>query len=128
MFKIFLFAILFIGFTTILNFATADEDQQLEAGESSATRTTLPEAAMTAEPEAEKVSIMDIPVNFSTPEDIEKTFQLIKEEAGEGRLSVLRSALSYILTYDLGLGHDEEKMYKKMNGRTPNQIISKTNP
>lgn len=126
MFKMFLFAILFIGTATILTFAIADDNQQLEPGKSSSTTKALPQADMVAEADTSEISIMDLPVNFSTPEDIEKTFQLIEKEAGEGRLGVLKSALKYILTYDMGLGHDEEKMYKKMNGRTPNQIISKT--
>jgi hypothetical protein len=68
---------------------------------------------------------MDQPVNFSTPEDIEKNFQLIKDQAGEGKLTILQSALNYILAYDIGLGHNEEKMYKKNEWKNSNQIISK---
>jgi hypothetical protein len=33
--------------------------------------------------------------------------------------------MGYILAYDLSLGRDQEKMYKKLNGRTPNAIIAK---
>jgi hypothetical protein len=33
--------------------------------------------------------------------------------------------LGYILAYDLSFARDKEKMYKKLNGRTPNAIIAK---
>ena len=69
-------------------------------------------------------SIMDQPVNFSTPEDVGKTLANIREQAGARAARKLDSAMGWIMTYDLGVGRDEAKMYKKLNGKTPNQIIS----
>ena len=68
--------------------------------------------------------IMDEPVDFSTPEAIQKTLKRIQETAGATAAGRLDAAMGYILTYDLGVGHNEERMYKKLNGKTPNQIIS----
>jgi hypothetical protein len=74
---------------------------------------------------AKQQSIMDMPVNFSTPEDVEKSIEKVRQEAGEAEALRLTNALGYILAYDLSLGRDKEKMYKKLDGRTPNAIIAK---
>lgn len=71
------------------------------------------------------VSIMDQPVNFSTPEDVEKSIEAVREQAGEAQARELNNALGYILAYDLSLKRNKELMYQKLNGRTPNEIIAK---
>lgn len=71
------------------------------------------------------VSVMDQPVDFSTPEAVEESIERVRQEAGEDEARHLQNALGYILAYDLSLGRDKEKMYKKLNGRTPNAIIAK---
>ena len=78
----------------------------------------------TADTPALDDSIMDEPVNFSTPEDVSKTLTNIRQKAGARASRKLDSAMGYIMTYDLGVARDEERMYKKLNGKTPNQIIS----
>lgn len=70
-------------------------------------------------------SIMDKPVNFSTPEDVEKSIEAVRLGAGDKAARDLNNAMKYILTYDLSLRRDKEKMYQKLNGRTPNEIIAK---
>lgn len=69
-------------------------------------------------------SLMDQPVNFSTPEEVEKTLQHIRENEGDLAYKKLKGAMSYILTYDLGLRHKEDKLHAKLNGKTPNEIIA----
>jgi hypothetical protein len=71
------------------------------------------------------MSIMDKPVNFSTPENVDKSIEAVRLGAGEKAARDLNNALKYILTYDLSLGRDKAKMYQKLNGRTPNEIIAK---
>lgn len=100
--------------------AHADTDSATEEPEATEEAETKEEAA-----DAEPVSIMDLPVNFSTPEDVEKSMQAIEEQAGTGRVKALKAAMGYILAYDLGLRHDKDKMHKKLNGQTPNQIIAR---
>ena len=70
-------------------------------------------------------SIMDQPVNFSTPEDVEKSMQKIREQVGDKELRKLGAAMQHSLFYDVSLGKNKEKLYKKLDGQTPNQIIAK---
>jgi hypothetical protein len=118
-------------FTLILILAPACAEQKEEAATTvsneQATETAAPaaEAAKEASTANGEVSIMDQPVNFSTPEDVEKSLEIVKEQAGEAAARNLSNALGYILAYDLSVGRDKEKMYKKLNGRTPNEIIAK---
>ena len=69
-------------------------------------------------------SLMNQPVNFSTPEDVEKTLQNIREKEGEKAYKQVKDAMRYIMYYDLSLRNDEEKLYKKLDGKTPEQIIA----
>jgi hypothetical protein len=92
-------------------------------------------AAVTAEPVvareeagsagATSSNIMDQPVDFSTPENVDKSLQKIREQDGDKAFTRLDAAMQYILYYDLSLGGNKENMYKKLDGQTPNQIIAK---
>jgi len=120
-------------FTMLLVLAPACAEQENEA--EAATSSKPAAEAMTAAPTDETTppatatdgasSIMDMPVNFSTPEDVEKSIEAVRQQAGETAARDLNNALGYILAYDLSLARDKEKMYKKLNGRTPNAIIAK---
>ena len=70
-------------------------------------------------------SLMNQPVNFSTPEDVEKTLQNIREKEGDKAYKQVKNAMQYIIYYDLSLRNDKEKLYKKLDGKTPEQIIAK---
>lgn len=77
------------------------------------------------EPAAAQASIMDQPVDFTTPDNVRKSLQAIKAQAGDAAARDLNNALQYLLVYDLSVKHDRDKLYKKLNGRTPRQIIAK---
>jgi hypothetical protein len=84
--------------------------------------------AKEADPEEKNnSSIMDQPVNFSTHENVEMTLQNIREKEGDAAYNNLKNAMRYIMFYDLSVSNNKEKMYKKLNGKTPNAIIAKTN-
>ena len=68
-------------------------------------------------------TIMDQPVNFSTPEDVEKSLLKVRDQAGNNAYKNLNNAMKYILYYDLSLKNNKEEMYKKLNGKTPSEII-----
>ena len=68
-------------------------------------------------------SLMNQPVNFSTPENVEKTLQNIREKEGDKAYNQIKNAMQYVMYYDLGLRNDKEKLYKKLDGKTPEQII-----
>ena len=72
-------------------------------------------------------SIMDQPVDFSTPENVEKSLQKIKEQEGEKAYKSINGAMQYILFYDLRISSDKEKLHKALDGSTPNEIIARMN-
>lgn len=78
----------------------------------------------TAKPAGQSAPIMNQPVDFSTPEALSKTLQDIREQAGSRAVRQIESTMGHMMTYDLGVARDEAKMLKKLNGKTPNQIIA----
>lgn len=70
-------------------------------------------------------SLMSQPVDFSTPENVEKSLQGIREKEGDKAYNQIKNAMQYLMVYDLSVGNNEEKLYKKLDGRTPEQIIAK---
>jgi len=132
MFKKLFTAIIIVSMTLVLVPACAEQDKDAVAvaGETQSTETPVSApAAETTKPgmttDGAQVSVMDLPVNFSTPEDVEKSIENVRQQAGAAEATELTNALGYILAYDLSVGHDKEKMYQKLNGRTPNAIIAK---
>jgi len=106
--------------------AQQDNGAEAKASDKSAAESAAPSsAAETAQATGGDVSIMDKPVNFSTPEDVEKSIEAVRLGAGDLAARDLNNALKYILFYDLSLRQDKEKMYQKLNGSTPNEIIAK---
>lgn len=109
--------------------ACAEQDDEAVATGKPAAATTAPapaaEAVQAADAADAGMSIMDKPVNFSTPEDVEKSIEAVRQQAGDAEARDLKNALGYILAYDLSIGRNKEKMYQKLNGRTPNEIIAK---
>ena len=111
--------------------ACAQQDNEADAKASdkpvaeSAAPASAAETVQAAEAPGGDMSIMDQPVNFSTPEDVDKSIEAVRLGAGNKAALDLNNALKYILAYDLSVSHDKEKMYKKFNGRTPNEIIAK---
>lgn len=71
-------------------------------------------------------SIMDQPVDFSSPENVKRTLQSIREQAGDEQAGSLKSAMDYLIVYDLNINRDKIKLYKKLNGKTPNEIMGMT--
>jgi hypothetical protein len=70
-------------------------------------------------------TVMTQPVDFSSPEAVETALQNIREKEGDKAYNTLKNAMQYIMVYDLSVGNNKEKLYKKLDGRTPEQIIAK---
>lgn len=106
----------------ILLLATAcskkDADKEASAADSAAATET---AVLTYEGQG---SIMDAPVDFSSPENVEMTLDLIRATVGEREAGSIKNAMDYMLFYDLALGKDKNKLYKKLDGKTPNEILA----
>lgn len=75
--------------------------------------------------DSENTSLMDQPVDFSSPEKVEETLENIREQDGERAYKAVKSAMAYVLYYDLSLKNDEALLHKKLNGMTPRQILDK---
>lgn len=69
-------------------------------------------------------SLMDQPVDFSSPEAVEATLQSIRENDGDDAYNSVKSAMDYLQFYDLSVNNNKEKLYKKLDGKTPNNIIA----
>ena len=105
---------------------TVQGTTQTEETSSTSTEAEAATSEAEAEAEGEQTSVMDLPVDFSTPEKVEESIEKVREQAGDDEARELSYALGYILAYDLSVGGKREKMYKKLDGRTPNAIIAKT--
>ena len=127
MFKKLFTAFSIVTLTLILVPACAEQNADAETVKSTTqtveTSSVSVEAA--AEADGEQVSVMDLPVDFSSPEKVEESIEKVRQEAGDDAARDLSNALGYILAYDLSVSRNKEKMYKKLDGRTPNAIISK---
>jgi len=106
--------------------ACAEESKDTDlAGQSNTPSTKVASTDNAGNTDDQDSPIMNQPVDFSTPENVEKTLQIIREQEGEKAYNQLKNAMQYIMVYDLSVGNNEDKLYKKLDGRTPEQIIAK---
>lgn len=70
-------------------------------------------------------SIMNQPVDFSTAEAMEASLRKIAEQESDKARKTVENAMQYVLVYDLSVGGDKQKLYKKLDGITPKEIIAK---
>ena len=77
-------------------------------------------------PDTQRHPVLDEPVDFSTPERVKSSLQKVLEQAGEGEAMQVSSAMQYLLYYDLNISGNEQALHKKLDGKTPNQIIAMT--
>jgi len=81
-------------------------------------------AAGAAEDAQEEVkTIMDLPLDGSSKQAFEAGLTAVDEQATETQYRSLMSSLDYLLFYDLAVRRDRAKLYEKLSGQTPNQII-----
>ena len=95
--------------------ACADENADKE-GSSTATSAVEQETAA-------QDTVMDQPVDFSSPESVEQTLENIRQQAGEPSAKKLKNAMDYMMFYDLEVKRNKEALQKKLDGKTPNEII-----
>ena len=109
--------------TLFLSTAFAEESTDTETA-SPGTPATEPVAETAVETGDRQNSIMDQPVDFSSPENVEKTLAAIRQQAGEKAAGRVNNAIGYLIVYDLSVKRDKDKLYKKLNGKTPNEILA----
>lgn len=121
---------LFISITTVtmvffLLTACAEESKESVVAATAETEVTDKVTEPLASEASQDDSIMSQPVDFSTPESVETTLQNIREQAGAKAYRQLDGAMKYILYYDLSVKNNKDILYKKLDGKTPEQIIAK---
>jgi hypothetical protein len=71
--------------------------------------------------------VMNAPLDGSSVEAFEKGLAVVNEQATAFEAQQLNSALKYLQMYDLSLRGDKAKLYAKVSGKTPNQVIDQAN-
>jgi len=82
-------------------------------------------AAPTEAPEGGS-PVMAQPLDGSSVEAFEKGVQMVHEEATPDEATRLDNAIQYLLVYDLAAKRDKAKLYARLNGKTPTEVISQT--
>ena len=72
------------------------------------------------------VSIMEQAMDGSSVEAFELSMARVETEASAADYRKLKNSLEFLLTYDLSVKQNRQKLYAKLDGRTPLQIIEKT--
>ena len=76
--------------------------------------------------QASAESIMDQPLDGSSAEAFEAGMEKVKAEATPSEYSSLENSIGYLLYYDLSARGDKSRLYNKLDGKSPNEIIAKS--
>jgi hypothetical protein len=68
-------------------------------------------------------SIMDVPLDGSSVEAFTARLKVVDEEATEEEYRALMSALDFLLFYDIGARRNKERLYSRLDGDSPNDIL-----
>ena len=99
---------------------TGEPAVQVEAAENATEESSVPE---TLPPEDQAQGIMDSPLDGSSVEAFSAGLLVVDEEATEKEYRTLMSALDFLLFYDVGARRNKERLYSRLNGKSPNEII-----
>lgn len=72
------------------------------------------------------LAIMDQAMDGSSIAAFEADMDAVREQAGQRAYDQLNGAIGYMLTYDLALNRDKAKLYRRLDGKTPNQVIAQS--
>lgn len=76
------------------------------------------------ETEATAADIMDTTLDGSSTAAFEAGLERVRAEATPLQSQRLDGAIEWLLIYDLAVESNREKLYLKLDGRTPNEIIA----
>jgi len=85
-----------------------------------------PETQEQADALSAPLAIMDTPLDGSSVEAFEAGMERVREQASGADYKRLESAIKYLLFYDLSVRKDPAKLYRKLDGKTPDQIVAMT--
>ena len=118
MFKKLLTAASIVTITLFLLPACAKRDNAPETTDASAAM------SVNQETQGGQGSVMDQPVNFSSQKEVNKSIEKVRQQVGDAEANELNKALGVILTQDMSLRQDKDRLFRKLNGKTPNEIIA----
>lgn len=106
----------------------AEPDGEPQAAD--AQELTQPAAAEAGVPETLRhkdrpVSVMDTPLDGSSVETFTAGLERLDEEASETDYRRVMSSLDFLLFYDIGARRNKAKLYSRLDGKTPNEIIQR---
>ena len=107
--------------------AEAAEVQTTEQAKPESETETVLSATEANDEQAEEVPIMDVPLDGSSIETFTAGLEELDKNASEGDYRRVMSALDYLLFYDIRAKRDKAKLYSRLNGMSPNQILEKVN-
>lgn len=68
--------------------------------------------------------ILDQPMDGSSVEAFEADMEAVRSQSGQKAYERLSSAIDYLLAYDLGAQRDRAKLYQRLDGKTPKEIVA----
>lgn len=71
------------------------------------------------------ISVMDTPLDGSSVETFTAGLKRLDKEASEAEYRSVMSSLDFLLFYDIGARRDKAKLYSRLDGKTPNEIIQR---
>ena len=126
----YLIRVLMISLLLISTATLAAQDTEAESSAAADEQTTISESDAT-EQAAERlrhkdreVSVMDVPLDGTSIESFTRGLENVDENATEKEYRTLMSALDFLLFYDLGAKRDKAKLYARLNGKSPNDILA----
>jgi len=96
--------------------------EALEAAQPAAAEASIPE---TLRHKDRAVTVMDTPLDGSSLETFTAGLKRLDEEASETDYRRVMSSLDFLLFYDIGARRDKARLYSRLNGKTPNEIIQR---
>lgn len=90
------------------------------AAEAAAEEASVPE---TLRHKDRPVTIMQTPLDGTSVDTFTAGLERISEEASEEEYRNVMSAVDYLLFYDIGARRDKARLYSRLNGKTPEQIL-----
>jgi hypothetical protein len=77
----------------------------------------------TAKPDYKVSNVLKRAMNLSSQKAAKKSINAVKTEAGGAVASELMQAMQYLLKNDPSVHKNKKQLYKKLNGKTPNEIF-----
>lgn len=71
------------------------------------------------------ITVMDTPLDGSSVEAFTAGLKRVDEEASETEYRRVMSSLDFLLFYDIGARRDKARLYSRLDGKTPNEIIQR---